>query len=1040
MPVVVNAIYAAASYIYGAYEAAEAAGGIYAIVAQVVVAVVASVALQKIEQALAGKPAGAGDPTQRLTTARGTDQYQQLIYGQIRTGGFLAYMNTSGVNNDILWFVVVVAGHEVTEIDDLWLDSRHVANSDIGGGGLVTSAAFNHNGVPMLQINKYLGGSGSTISIDTILQAACPEWDTSHLGSGVGCVVFQLARDSVVWPSGAPSNFFALVKGRKLYDPRLDSTNGGSGSQRFTDASTWQWSQNWALAVRDYLSGGAVVYASGTPDKRKALGEADARIDDSYIIAAANHADESVTVPLPIIAGTTNWTNGSNAVTGNGTLFTALTVGWYIIAPNGVAYPIATITDDVDLTITVGGGYPGATVASEIVHFSPTNTTSTTESRFTADCQLSCGNTHSENIQVLLSGGNGKLTYASGKWALFAGVYTTPVTTLTQDDIVGAIDVVTHDTTDQAWNYVTGTFFDENNGWAQMPFPAQQAPTYEADDGRQYPRSIDLQATRGVYRAQRLGQVILQQGRNMITVNMTALSQRAFQIKEWENFFLTIPEYGWSNQVLKCISWKFLASGFVAIAARAEGSSGYTDLALGAYVDPSTNNPPKFVTDTPSAPLGLTTTDLPNQVGIVVTYPVYFPAGQTIEIWEYSSNAPFSSATKIAEGRQTSFAVPHFDAVTRYYWATVHDQNGGRSTNYPSGAGVGGFALQQVYTFGNNTAAPQWMHIGTVVVPGAQSASFYWSSGVGYNSNSNQQSIAEITLRAGNDGAAPNLSGINVINTGAGATISQIKAKATAGSTSATNHSWEIYALCAQFTLGPLDVVLDPNNGASFTFDGSASTDPGVASSSVVVGNVTAGLNPVAGSGLDALPDGTTFARALAAGLTSGVTNTTGLVANAATSLAFAVDDSTYTVTFAGSTLASLNAGYTLAIPFASNPVLTFTPTVSQEVILTLTTNVQMTNTNPTVNLSDCFVLMALVDTAGSLVDYSPKSGTAHAYSNVSMGIQPSPTPTQQWTGQMECAVTAGHTYSLYLLCQTSASQVSAKFTSTQMQAEIVKR
>lgn len=550
--------YAAAaigSYFGGSVVVAEVA---YAVLT-VAVTAIGEIALGKIEQALAGKKAGTGDPGQRLTTARGTDQYQQLIYGQIRTGGFLAYYSTSGASNDILWFVIVVAAHEVAAIDDVWLDARHLADSDIDPTtGIVTAAAFINGGVHRLQISKFLGGNTSVV--DALLQAACPEWDSSHIGFGVAYLHFQLSRDNVVWPSGAPTNFFALIKGRKLYDPRLDSTNGGSGSQRFTDASTWLWSQNWALAVRDYLSGGAVMYQSGTADKRKGLGEADARIDDSYIIAAANHADESVTVPLPVIAGTTNWTNGSNAITGNGTQFTDLTVGSYLLGPNGTAYQIATITDDFDLTITVGGGYPGTTVINEIVHWSPTNTTSTTELRFTADCQLSCGNTHSENIQILLSAGNGKLTYASGKWALFAGVYTTPVTTLTQDDIVGAIDVVTHDTTDQAWNYVTGTFFDENNGWQQMPFPAQQAPTYETDDGRQYPQSIELQATRGVYRAQRLAQVILQQGRNMITMNASALSQRAFQIKEWENFYLTIPEYGWTNQVLKCISWKFLAS------------------------------------------------------------------------------------------------------------------------------------------------------------------------------------------------------------------------------------------------------------------------------------------------------------------------------------------------------------------------------------------------------------------------------------------------------------------------------------------------
>lgn len=691
MPVVVGWI---AGYIATAIEAVgvgtAAATTAATVVATIVVDAAISIAVSKIAQALAGKPSQAGDPPQRLTTARGTAEYQQLIYGQIRTGGFLAYYATSGTNNVFLWFVIVLAGHEVTAIDDVWLDSRHLLDSDFSSG-LCTNAAFLDNGLAQLSCFKHLGGS--TSAVDANLSAACPEWDSSHVGKGVAYIVFQLARSNKVYPSGAPSNFFALVKGRKLYDPRLDSTNGGSGAQRYTDPSTWVWSQNWALALRDYISGGAVMYVSGTPDKRKALGEADARIDDGYIIAAANHADESVTVPIPVLAGTTNWTNGSNTVTGNGTLFTTLSTGNYLQGPNGTMYPIATITDDTHLTITVGGGYPGTSVINEIVHWNTSNSTSTTEARFTADCQLSCGNTHDENVGILLSAGNGKLSYSGGKWCLSAGVYVTPTISLTQDDILGALSVVTHDTTDQCWNYVDGTFFDENNGWAELPFPAQENPAYETDDGRQYVNSIDLQATRGVYRAQRIGHVILEQGRNMLTINASQLSQKALQIKTWDTFNLTIPEYGWTNQVFRCVKPKLLASGYMAMQARSESSAAYADLPVSGYVDPSTNNPPAFVLSPPDAPSGLTITPVINGVQLNLVPPGYFAANQFLEIWEYTSNSPFSSATLIGQTRASTFTVTHSDTATRYYWITAGDVNGGRSESFPSGAGIAGAPL-----------------------------------------------------------------------------------------------------------------------------------------------------------------------------------------------------------------------------------------------------------------------------------------------------------------------------------------------------------
>lgn len=84
------------AFVYNVYEDAEEAGGIYAAIAQIAITVAVSVAVSKIAQVLAGKPSPAGDPPQRLQTQRGTTAYRQLIYGQIKTGGYLAYMGTSG--------------------------------------------------------------------------------------------------------------------------------------------------------------------------------------------------------------------------------------------------------------------------------------------------------------------------------------------------------------------------------------------------------------------------------------------------------------------------------------------------------------------------------------------------------------------------------------------------------------------------------------------------------------------------------------------------------------------------------------------------------------------------------------------------------------------------------------------------------------------------------------------------------------------------------------------------------------------------------
>jgi hypothetical protein len=49
-------------------------------------------------------------------------------------------------------------------------------------------------------------------------------------------------------------NFTARVQGLRLYDPRLDSTNGGVGAHRLADPSTWATSDNPALADARWLT------------------------------------------------------------------------------------------------------------------------------------------------------------------------------------------------------------------------------------------------------------------------------------------------------------------------------------------------------------------------------------------------------------------------------------------------------------------------------------------------------------------------------------------------------------------------------------------------------------------------------------------------------------------------------------------------------------------------------------------------------------------------------------------------------------------
>jgi|SRR5882672_4159087 len=577
-----------------------------------------SIGLSKLSQRLAGKPKYDKFGPPRDVTIRGTVQPRQLVYGQTKTPGYIAFYGVSGLPEaKYLWFVIVWAGHQCEAIQDHWIDAQLVPDTEINGStGEVTTANF-VNGTSKLFIWKHLGTHSQAVDANLAAAFGVP-WTTTHKGSGIAYSVVRLEKDEKVYPSGAPNSIFGLVKGRRLYDPRKDSTNGGSGSHRYADATTWEWSTNAVLAQRDYISGGAIVYSLTNPDKRLAVGESDVRIDDAFVIAGANICDETPSIP-----------------------------------PASPA---------------------------------------TTQRRYTCDVQLSCGDTHQENIAILLSATNGHLSYVGGKYRLYVGAYDSPAIALNEDDIQGNVEILTHPQGEDVYNLVSGTFFDEARMWEESSFPARTNSSYETDDGGQKPRPIQLPATRTSYRCQRIAEQILKQSRNKILVEFTHLSPKAMQIAVWETFSVSISEYGWVNKVLRCLRFRFLADGFVAITAGEESSAAYADPAVADYAAPGAAVSPPPEIESPSAPINFTSQGVRNGIQFAWQLPTVGRLNSTVELWEYTSVSPFSSATKIWEGFASGKFISKTDTTQRYYWIRLRADGQRVSATVPNGDGLPGKA------------------------------------------------------------------------------------------------------------------------------------------------------------------------------------------------------------------------------------------------------------------------------------------------------------------------------------------------------------
>lgn len=139
---------------------------------------------------------------------------------------------------------------------------------------------------PRVRVRYHLGGTSGAQPFPELVTESAGKWgSTTHLCKGITAVYVRLEFDTDLFGQIGMPSVSAVLRGRKVYDPRLDSTAGGTGAQRLATPSTWTWSDNAALCAADYLRD--TVYG---------LGATGAEVPAAELIAEANIADQLVTL------------------------------------------------------------------------------------------------------------------------------------------------------------------------------------------------------------------------------------------------------------------------------------------------------------------------------------------------------------------------------------------------------------------------------------------------------------------------------------------------------------------------------------------------------------------------------------------------------------------------------------------------------------------------------------------------------------------------------------------------------------------------
>jgi hypothetical protein len=190
-----------------------------------------------------------------------------VVYGQRQVGLTRVYVESSGADNQYLYIAGVLCeggGAGIESIDEIYVDDKLVTWSGALTDGTLrtvnsSDTNFYKDGTSLISVQGFYGLDNQSAS--SLLQEQA-NWTTNHKLSGLAYLAIRLKWNQDAF-SGIPE-IRVTLKGKKIYDPRLDSTKGGSGSHRQDTASTWAYSKNSSLILLDYLRNAR--YGKGLPN------------------------------------------------------------------------------------------------------------------------------------------------------------------------------------------------------------------------------------------------------------------------------------------------------------------------------------------------------------------------------------------------------------------------------------------------------------------------------------------------------------------------------------------------------------------------------------------------------------------------------------------------------------------------------------------------------------------------------------------------------------------------------------------------------
>jgi hypothetical protein len=519
-----------------------------------------------------------------------------VIYGRRRVGAQIVYMDTASNRSKDLFIVYALSVGECEQIEGrtIELDGNPITDPNrfrdgwYIGSDKINSGAGSLNTASQVGTNNgtaSAGGGGTdptkryravfnlhhgeaTQTADPMLRASVgSQWTTAHKLNGITYIAASYEYDTKAMFRSVPQ-LTVVVKGKKVYDPRLDSTvTGGSGSQRLATPSTYAWNDNAACCFLNYLT---------NDEYGKGLTASDLDLESFRVAAALT----DTLVDTPDFNGSyasTTWSasNGSNQVTfSNESQWSKYKLGDTLFLKDSSG---TLIIDEKTITDIQRNAFYGQTQQNIIIiddefddDYDDEGGTSLVKSkRFHCNGVIDTNKNVMENAKELLGNMRGILNYVDGKYELLIEDTGSSEFTVTDDHIIDGISI-DYGNKDNRANKVVVEFFNGAQGYEQDTatiYHNNNTSTYKDDDGgEELEVKVSAPLVVSPYVAWNMGKAVLARSRYQTTINFMATPE-LYKVNVGSIITVTYAGLGLSSKLFRIETMDLQANGLIAVSA-----------------------------------------------------------------------------------------------------------------------------------------------------------------------------------------------------------------------------------------------------------------------------------------------------------------------------------------------------------------------------------------------------------------------------------------------------------------------------------------